>query len=67
MYTITIQPLHEQKNSDTDSLRFNSNEDKSILRLLHNTPYQYNSTNSANSFFTKNFSWEYFSNELEFE
>lgn len=67
MSTITILPPIEQNNLYTDALRFNSNENKRTSTLLHESPYQVNSINSANSFSKNNFTWEYFSNELEFE
>jgi hypothetical protein len=42
-------------------------EIKKFQDPLPNTTYQINMSNSANSYFTQNLSWEYFSNELEFE
>ena len=67
MSTITILQPKEPKNLYPDFLRSNSNENKRILKVFKETPYQNNITVSANSSFTKNFTWEYFSNELEFE
>jgi hypothetical protein len=44
---------------------------KSSKNFLQTTGYQSNSSasqpNSSNSFLNKNVTWEYFSNELEFE
>lgn len=67
MSTITILPPNEQKTLYTDFLGINSIENKRIYEPSDEASYQHNSTNAANSFFTKNFTWEYFSNELEFE
>jgi hypothetical protein len=67
MSTITILQPNEQKKLYTDFLFYSGNAIKKISMPLQEASYQQNSTNAANSFFTQNFSWEYFSNELEFE
>ncbi|MEJ7677249.1 MAG: hypothetical protein WKG06_05125 [Segetibacter sp.] len=42
-------------------------EDDKISDISPNTSYRTNISDSANSFFSRDFNWEYFSNELEFE
>jgi len=42
-------------------------EDKKNNAVSPSTSYHTNISDSANSFFIRDFNWEYFCNELEFE
>lgn len=41
--------------------------DKEKTRVTPNTSYHTTASEQANSFFRRDYNWEYFSNELEFE
>lgn len=67
MQQITSTLPTEQLPLYTDYLHSQSQENKRIQDPLQVTSYQLNISDTSNSFFKQDFSWEYFSNELEFE
>ena len=67
MSTITILPLNEQIPSFTEYYCSISNENKRTANPSHEVFLQFSQSNSADSSIKHNFTWEYFSNELEFE
>lgn len=67
MQPISLSLPNEQLPLYKDFLPSITEENKSKYPPLQKTSYQLNLSNSANSFFKQDFSWEYFSNELEFE
>ena len=67
MLNITLLKSNDNSSLyNTFSNCFN-NEKKNIKELLQKVAYRSAMSEPANSAFTKNYSWEYFSNELEFE
>ena len=60
-------PTEKPPVSQDRILTFGLEENNMNNNVLKTTEYKCNTTDFANSFFKNHFSWEYYSNELEFE
>ncbi|MDB5246656.1 MAG: hypothetical protein JWQ40_1050 [Segetibacter sp.] len=71
MPQVTLSVPHEKLPLLNEVLSALGIETKSMRNLFQKSSFGSNSTESSTdqntSFFSKHFSWEYFSNELEFE
>lgn len=70
MPQVTLSVPHEKLPLLKDVLNALGIENKKVNTTITRNPYKKVSTssgNSSNSLFKKYFSWEYYSNELEFE